>query len=137
MKEPSVVKLLSEYEIHVMPLVNPDGYEYGRNNDRMWRKNRRPNTGSRCVGTDLNRNFDDRWGTVGVSFNPCDDTYPGPKANSEPETLAIIKAITSQRNKFKVFTTIHAYGQLWMLPWGGTRIKPDDYSELYTFGNLI
>ena len=24
----------------------------------MWRKNREPNSGSACVGTDLNRNFD-------------------------------------------------------------------------------
>ena len=24
----------------VMPLLNPDGYEYSRTTDRMWRKNR-------------------------------------------------------------------------------------------------
>jgi hypothetical protein len=31
--------------------------------DRMWRKNRTPNSGSTCVGTDLNRNFDEMWGS--------------------------------------------------------------------------
>lgn len=27
----------------------------------MWRKNRKPNSGSSCVGTDLNRNFGFQW----------------------------------------------------------------------------
>ena len=27
----------------------------------MWRKNRQPNSGSSCVGTDINRNFDSEW----------------------------------------------------------------------------
>ena len=30
--------------------------------DRMWRKNRRPIEGSKCVGVDLNRNFDFKFG---------------------------------------------------------------------------
>jgi murein tripeptide amidase MpaA len=27
---------------YIMPLLNPDGYEYSHTNDRMWRKNRTP-----------------------------------------------------------------------------------------------
>ena len=71
--------ILAKYEIHILPLVNPDGYEYSHTTvnfvifneiiffkfhlikNRMWRKNRRPNTGSSCVGTDLNRNFGFQW----------------------------------------------------------------------------
>ena len=30
--------------------------------DRLWRKNRRPNKGSECIGTDLNRNWQFQWG---------------------------------------------------------------------------
>ena len=30
----SHVDILSEYDFYVMPLVNPDGYEYSRTNDR-------------------------------------------------------------------------------------------------------
>ena len=37
--------------------ANPDGYEYSINQDRYWRKNRAPNSGSSCYGTDLNRNW--------------------------------------------------------------------------------
>jgi murein tripeptide amidase MpaA len=55
-----------------MPLVNPDGYEYSWTTDRLWRKNRTPNLGSSCVGTDLNRNFGFKWLTGGSSTKPLD-----------------------------------------------------------------
>ena len=44
--------------------------------DRLWRKNRAPNTGP-CIGTDLNRNFDFYWNTGGSSNLECADTYHG------------------------------------------------------------
>lgn len=43
----------------------------------MWRKNRSPNNGSKCKGTDLNRNFKHKWSTVGVSRDPCSEIYSG------------------------------------------------------------
>ena len=36
---------LQTYNIYVLPLANPDGYEYSRNHDRMWRKTRSDNGG--------------------------------------------------------------------------------------------
>merc|ERR1712241_677390 len=56
---------------------NPDGYEYSINQDRYWRKNRAPNSGSSCYGTDLNRNWAFHWGETGVSFDPCSEIYCG------------------------------------------------------------
>ena len=56
--------LLKNYEFAIMPLVNPDGYEYTRTVNRMWRKNRRP-TGRKSNGIDLNRNWDHRWSQFG------------------------------------------------------------------------
>ena len=32
--------LLSRFNVYILPVVNPDGYEYSRNHDRMWRKTR-------------------------------------------------------------------------------------------------
>lgn len=46
---------------HIVPILNPDGYEYTHTHDRMWRKNRAKHDGER-VGVDLNRNF--RWITM-------------------------------------------------------------------------
>ena len=53
-------EILNDYEFAVMPLVNPDGYEYSRVKNRMWRKNRRASH-----GVDLNRNWDHRWCEIG------------------------------------------------------------------------
>ena len=71
-----------------VPVANPDGYEYSREVDRMWRKNRRKNENSKCDGVDLNRNFDKAYGTAS-SKNPCAEDFRGEKAFSEPESAAI------------------------------------------------
>jgi hypothetical protein len=33
-------------EWHIMPMVNPDGYEFTHTDNRLWRKNKNPNTGA-------------------------------------------------------------------------------------------
>ena len=64
-------------------------YLYTWSNTRLWRKNRSPApAGSTCIGTDLNRNFNDHWGQGGSSTSPCSDTYMGASAGSEPEVQA-------------------------------------------------
>jgi carboxypeptidase A4 len=89
-------------DFYVVPVLNPDGYEYTHTNDRLWRKNRKnPELGD-CAGTDLNRNFGYKWGGLGASKDPCDETYAGSAAFSEPESKAIQDYVTSQGNKFKV-----------------------------------
>lgn len=40
---------------YILPVLNPDGYEYTHTHDRMWRKNRAQY--GECIGVDLNRNF--------------------------------------------------------------------------------
>lgn len=92
------VKLLDEFEIHILAVFNPDGYEFSfkvnqrktynikynynkfkrflkyLKNNRMWRKNRNPNNG-RCNGVDLNRNFGYHWLSSGSSGTPCSEIY--------------------------------------------------------------
>lgn len=48
-------KAINSVDWHILPVANPDGYEYSHTHDRLWRKNRAIN--GRCEGTDLNRNF--------------------------------------------------------------------------------
>ena len=43
--------LVDTFEYTIIPVMNVDGYIYTQKN-RMWRKNRQPNTVSWCVGTD-------------------------------------------------------------------------------------
>jgi murein tripeptide amidase MpaA len=87
---PGGAALLASRDVWVIPVVNPDGYQYTFTDQRLWRKNRRP-TGGSSVGVDLNRNhagffaYDDE----GSSPEPFSEVYRGPSAESEPETRAI------------------------------------------------
>jgi carboxypeptidase T len=115
-----VSQWLAQGEIWVAPMVNPDGHEYSRTQDRLWRKNRRPNPGG-SFGVDPNRNYGYMWGTLNVdtsSKNPADETYIGPKAFSEPETRAVRDLVACEL--FKGVITYHSYSQLILYPWGYT-----------------
>jgi murein tripeptide amidase MpaA len=72
--DPDVVALAKNYEWYIFPVTNPDGYDYSWKKDRFWRKTRKPSS-LLCIGTDLNRNWDNYFNQGGTSFNPCADTY--------------------------------------------------------------
>jgi len=111
-----------------MPVFNVDGYFYtmANPNNRLWRKNRKPSS-SKCVGTDLNRNFAKGWGGQGASTNACSDTYRGSAAFSEPESKKVSDYLALKATGFwKGYIDFHSYGQLWMFPWGYTSTAPPD-----------
>lgn len=116
----NAIRLTNNYDWYIMPVMNPDGYLYTFSNERLWRKNRRPNTGSTCIGTDLNRNFNFRWGREGVSTNPCQETFCGASAASEPETRAVQTQLNNLGSTITAMVTVHSYGNMWMFPWGNT-----------------
>jgi len=108
-------------EVWWIPNINPDGYAYTRTNDRMWRKTRRTNSGSTCVGTDPNRNYPTGYGRdTGSSSNPCSETYRGPNYYSEPEIRTTTTYLTNLASSGRVagFMDLHSYSQLWLAPWG-------------------
>jgi len=129
--------MLNNFEVHIVPVVNPDGYVYTWTTDRMWRKTRSKNVGSPCIGTDPNRNWDDHWCEVGASKQPCTDDYCGSKAFSEAEviTMANYVAVTNQKQKVLEFIDYHSYGQLYMAPYGWTASPPPDAAAQATLGN--
>ncbi|KAI8909608.1 hypothetical protein EDD86DRAFT_246975 [Gorgonomyces haynaldii] len=118
--DPDAVRLRSNFTFHVIPVLNPDGYAYSRSTDRMWRKNRQPNKGSSCVGTDANRNFPIQW-------SKCDESYFGTAPLSAPETAAIYNYIQNLGNVIS-YTDFHSYSQLFMYPvgWSCTATTKDD-----------
>jgi len=125
-KNPVVTNILNDFEIVVLPVFNPDGYSFTWTSNRMWRKTRRPNPGSSCLGTDPNRNFAFHWGEDGVSFNPCAETYCGPQAFSERETKQVADYLQGMTN-LKGYINFHSYSELWMSSWGYTIQLPVDY----------
>ena len=55
-EDPAVTKKVDAMELWFVPMVNPDGYEFSRNADPDWRKNRSVHHPD-AVGVDLNRNY--------------------------------------------------------------------------------
>ncbi|TFK67830.1 hypothetical protein BDN72DRAFT_770233 [Pluteus cervinus] len=57
----SLSPLLRNFEFHIIPVPNPDGYDYTWENDRYWYKNRQVMGPARkCIGLDMNR-FGYKW----------------------------------------------------------------------------
>ncbi|XP_044212473.1 carboxypeptidase A1-like [Thunnus albacares] len=128
-RDPALTAILNRMDIFLEIVTNPDGYYYTHNTNRLWRKTRKPNPGSRCVGVDPNRNWDAGFGGPGASNNPCSDIYRGPRAHSESEVKSIVDFVKSNGN-IKAFISIHAYSQLLLYPFGYTRTPARDQVEL-------
>jgi len=123
---PQIRSLVDRVEWFIIPIVNVDGYAYSWSTDRMWRKNRHaPPPGSSCYGVDDNRNYGVGWGGGGSSSNPCDETYRGTAAFSEPETAAM-RDFTLAHPNIVVTMSYHSYSQLILSPWGYTSALPPD-----------
>ncbi len=82
--------LVQSRDIWIMPVANPDGYQYTFSTNRLWRKTRSPQAGG-AIGVDMNRNHSANWGldNQGSSPDPQSEIYRGPAAMSESETRSI------------------------------------------------
>ncbi|MBT6269012.1 MAG: hypothetical protein HOI88_01500 [Phycisphaerae bacterium] len=117
--------LLEKTEVIIVPIVNPDGYEftYATGGNRFWRKNRRNNSGS-CEGVDLNRNWGYEWnGGDSTSNDTCSDVYVGPGVFSEPETQAM-RDLVNQLPNLVAHIDFHSYSQLVLEPWASSNNTP-------------
>lgn len=124
-------KLTDTTGIYVVPVMNPDGYEYCWNTYRMWRKNRRNNGGS--YGVDLNRNYGWMWGGAGSSGIPSSDIYRGPSAFSEPENQAV-RDFAATLPDLQAMIDLHSYGQQIAYAWSYTTAPPPDAAWMNTLG---
>ena len=119
-----VARWVNACEIWIVPVVNPDGLEYSRTADRLWRKNRRDN-GDGTFGVDLSRNYGRFWGLEGSVPDTSSPNYLGTQPFSEPEAQAIRNLVL--RSEFRTFLTYHSYAQVVIYPWGYTTLEsPDD-----------
>lgn len=138
-----ITALLRHTEVWIIPVANPDGryiVQNGESTPYSQRKNANnslgacsnPPTGSSQHGVDLNRNGTFGWGGLGTSTNPCNLTYLGVSAASEPEQWALEnlfrQLFPDQRGpgitdaapltSTGVFVSLHTYSNLMLFPWG-------------------
>lgn len=131
-----ITGIVDSLNLYYVPILNPDGYEYTRNGDRMWRKTMKPNAGQsdRCKGTDPNRNWDWHWNEAGSSSDPCSESYSGSAPADQPEVKNVMNYLKTGDN-FLGYINFHSYSQLWMTPWGYTYTKADDYNVQHAAGD--
>lgn len=135
--DPDVTWVLDHHELHLLLIANPDGRKKAETG-LSWRKNTDSDDGCgdpNSWGTDLNRNWDFRWGCCGGSSSaPCATTYRGPSAASEPEALAfqayqaaiyqdyrpgdpLDLTIPASLDAEGLYIDFHSFGQVMLVPW--------------------
>ncbi|XP_052122147.1 carboxypeptidase B isoform X2 [Frankliniella occidentalis] len=135
--ETSTAEMREHQDWFILPVANPDGYEFTHKKDRMWRKTRSNTSVPGCYGADPNRNFDFHWNEIGASSNPCSETYAGRKAFSEIEALNIRNFLYANKERFKLYISYHAYGNFLLYPWGYTADNPDDWKLLRSVAEKV
>ncbi|KAF7239926.1 Carboxypeptidase B2 [Varanus komodoensis] len=136
-RDPYMLRILQNVDFYVMPIMNVDGYEYTWTSNRMWRKSRSRHGNNKCIGTDLNRNFDAGWCGPGASTNDCEETYCGPYPESEPEVKAVVNFLKRHKDHIKAYITMHSYSQMVLFPYSYTKNKTKDHDELQILANNI
>ena len=104
--DPEATWLVDHNDFRLVLQANPDGRKIAEGQD-YWRKNVNDVDGF-CSwgddGVDLNRNFPFHWHITGdgwdagSSGDPCDETFRGPLAQSEPETDNLVTYVAGTCN---------------------------------------
>ena len=117
---PEVKKYIDTLDIYIIPMLNADGSEYDiKTGSYKWqRKNMRVNS-DKSIGVDLNRNYDSWFCGEGASSYPSSETYCGPSAFSEPESMAVKKFVEARKN-LKTLISYHSYASTILYPYGGS-----------------
>ena len=127
--------LIDNRELYILPVANPDGYRQVYANGASWYKNTDNDDGCSNPlqwGIDLNRNYPFHWNEVGVSGDPCDLSYRGPSALSEPESQHILAAL--QASGADMVVSLQAPGTTILYPWGWTSQAPAEAAGLDALG---
>ncbi|MCK8679923.1 M14 family metallopeptidase [Streptomyces lichenis] len=145
-----ITNAVNNREIWIVPDLNPDGGEYdiATGSYRSWRKNRQPNSGSSYVGTDMNRNWNFKWGCCnGSSGSTSSETYRGRAAESAPEVKVVADFVRSRtvggKQQIKAAIDFHTYSELVLWPYGYTYndtapgLTQDDRDAFATVGRKM
>ncbi|MGH9214435.1 MAG: M14 family zinc carboxypeptidase [Acidimicrobiales bacterium] len=127
--------LLRHTELWFVISANPDGYQFTFDVERLWRKNLRDNNGDGQIsgvdGVDPNRNYEEHFSydEEGSSSAFSSETYRGPFAASEPETVAMQSLIDEIEPRF--MSNFHSFGDLILYPQGWQVGTPDADNPIY------
>jgi extracellular matrix protein 14 len=113
-------KILEEFDIVFVPVLNPDGYEYTWNVDRLWRKSRQRTSVDTCRGFDLDHSFGYQW-RASDAYEPCSEIYGGQvqwQATEAAELAMWAENETEHNNvQFVAYLDLHSYSQQVLYPY--------------------
>jgi extracellular matrix protein 14 len=111
--------LINEFDWVFVPVLNPDGYDYTWQGDRLWKKNRQPTYLRFCNGLDLDRSYGYQFDT-GAGDNPCGESFPGQDAWEAVEASSMKQWALNQTEsgtEFIAFLDLHSYSQQILFPY--------------------
>jgi len=129
---------LAGMEVVLVPVANPDGFDYSIKTDRFWRKNMAPKPKGwfSCAGVDLNRQWAKDWGGRGsTSTRSCSDVYVGTAAMSEPEIMALDTLV--KETPLTVHVDVHSFSELILESWSYTKAPHPRRAEFDDLGGKM
>ncbi|EGS21043.1 uncharacterized protein CTHT_0028830 [Thermochaetoides thermophila DSM 1495] len=119
-KDRMITKLLKHFDLIFIPVLNPDGYEYTWQTDRLWRKSRQQTKLRFCRGMDLDHAFGYAWEDSRHQTDPCSESYGGDQPFEAIEAFELAKwakSETANGVKFVAFLDLHSYSQQVLFPY--------------------
>ncbi|RYP48559.1 hypothetical protein DL768_005558 [Monosporascus sp. mg162] len=122
--DPMINRILRNFDIIFIPVLNPDGYEYTWEVDRLWRKTRQPTSLSTCPGYDLDHTFGYQWNEMNHQFSyydeECSESYGGHAPFEAVEACELAdwaRNMTEDGANFVGFFDLHSYSQQILFPY--------------------